>query len=257
MAEIKVMKTREGILLSGAVPPEIASSPSFEIFPLRDGAYVIVPKGMLPQAKAAQQNTEKGKGALTDAEKEVLRKLLAIRFENRIPAFVNKTLAKEEKETLEALMQKKMVQVLHGGKYEKDGVYSVSDFAFASVRDSSLPQNAAQLPISSPEHLERNGWMVLDGENEARAFGNSYPEKVKSGDVLGQRGFDRKYYFVKKGYVEAWEKKIQASLAKSEKTAEELASEIGIAPEGCSAILIHLAENGEVMEKRKGKYARA
>jgi DNA-directed RNA polymerase subunit N (RpoN/RPB10) len=71
------------------------------------------------------------------------------------------------------------------------------------------------------------------------------------------RAFDMKYYFVTKRFSEEWEKKVQLSLAKSDKTPEEIAGELGMEALGCRALLYHLCESGEVMEKHKGKFARA
>ena len=261
---MKVSKTREGILQSGALPAEISDSASLEIFPLKDGAYLLTLKGFVEKAKGAAGSAKNQGRSLSEKEKGVVRKLLSVRFESRTPEQVEKLLSREEKETLGQLMQQELVQVFHGGKYAKDGVYNVSDFAFNSVREPvSLPAAPGQmpppqqLPVSSYAHLEKSGWMVLDDENAARAFANAYPEKVKSGEVRGMRAFDRKYYFVTRSFADDWEKKVQLSLAKADKTAEEISEELGIAPGGCRCLLLHLCESGEVMEKKKGKFARA
>ncbi len=264
--EVKATKTKEGLLLLGHLPQELADSPALELFPLRDGAYLLTVKGFVSQkgmlSKAPSLNA---KDALSEKEKEVVRKLLAIRFERRMPAEVIKCLSKDDKETLETLVKKGMVQVFHGGKYEKGGVYNVSDFAFNSVREPapvsasspSAPSPAAPLPISSPQHLEKFGWMVLENEADARNFANAYPDKVKSGEVIGQRAFDRRYYFVTRQFFGSHEKGVQSALAKSDKTTEEISQQIGIEAEGCRAILMHLLESGDVMEKKKGKFSRA
>lgn len=263
--EVKAAKTKEGLLLIGRLPQELADSHSLELFPLRDGAYLLTVGGFVGQKGAPSKALPlPAKDALSEKEKALVRKLLAIRFESRVPFEVGKLLSKEENEILEGLMEKEMVQVFHGGKYEKGGVYNVSDFAFNSVREQSsapsLPQApapAAVLPISSPQHLEKSGWMVLENETDARNFGNAYPDKVKSGEVKGQRAFDRKYYFVTRAFFESHEKGVQSALAKSDKTPEEIGQQIGIEAEGCRAILMHLLESGDVMEKKKGKFSRA
>lgn len=186
---------------------------------------------------------------------------MSVRFDRRTPAEIARLVSKEEKETLDGLMKRKLVHIFHGGKYEKEGVYNVSESAFNSVREPPGTQqhSVAQqpLPISSPEHLDRNGWMVLESESDARNFAAAYPEKVKSGEVKGLRAFDRKYYFVKRGFYEAWEKPAQLALSKSEKTAEEIAAENGMAPEGARCLLLHMCETGDILEKHKGKFARA
>ncbi|MEM2137465.1 MAG: hypothetical protein QW568_00055 [Candidatus Anstonellaceae archaeon] len=279
--ELKVARTRDGIALSGSLPSELAEAASVELFYLRDGIYLLSKKGAVDDAaKGAKSEARRSEGAFSEGEKSLVRKLLTIRFERRTPAEVSKALSKDEKATLDSLMKKNAVQVFHGGKYAKEGVYNISDAAFNAVREphaealqasgtkaagaapASLQQAKndpvpASLPISSPMHLERFGWMVLDTDADARNFANSYPDKIKSGMVRGVRAFDRRFYFVSKGFVEAWEKEVQLALGKGEKTDSEIASEIGLAEGGCRALLYHLCESGEVMEKKKGKFARA
>ncbi len=258
--EIKVSKTKEGILLSGSLPPELASCPSLEIFPLRDGAYLLTVGGFVGARLQAPQASVSS--LLSEPEKKVVKKLLSVRFERRTPLEVGKTLLPDEKETLAGLMKKKIVHIFQGEKYGKDGVYSVSDFAFNAVREAGQAatgpqQGAGALPISTHMHLERFGWMVLEGESDAKAFAAAYPEKVKSGEVSGVRAFDRKFYFVSRQFYQEWEKKVQLSLAKSEKSAEEISAETGLAPEGCRCLLFHLCENGEAMERHRGKFSKA
>lgn len=261
--EIKATKAKEGLLLLGHLPQELADSSALELFPLRDGAYLLTVKGFVGQKGMLSKTPHAPRDALSENEKGLVRKLLAIRFERRVPAEVAKLLSREEKELLETLMKKEMVQVFHGGKYEKGGVYNVSDFAFNSVREpaaASVSPSAAQaapLPISSVAHLEKFGWMILENDTEARNFANAFPDRVKSGEVRGQRAFDRRYYFVTRQFFESHEKDVQSALGKPGRTAEEISSQIGIGAEGCMAILVHLLESGDVMEKKKGEFSRA
>src|SRR3989344_9532183 len=226
MAEIKVARTKDGILLSGNLPPELLSSSSVEVIQLRDGSFLVTPK-------AAQM----GAGGL---------------------------LSKDESSTLESLMKRKIVHLFKEGKYSHEGVYSVSDFAFHQSRGDDnrekqpiSQRTAAPVPISSPEHLEKFGWMVLETDSDARNFSNAFPEKIRSGAVKGIRAFDRKFYFVTPQFVMLWEKKINSALGKGEKTAEEMANEIGLTAEGARCLLLHLCEAGELLEKHRGKFARA
>ena len=258
MANVKVSRTKEGILLSGSLPAELSSAQEMEIFPLRDGAYLLVLRSLLPHAIAAASSGARGaEQQMSETEKSVVRKLLSVRFEKRTPEEAGRLLSKEEKETLAGLMKKNLVQVFHKGKYEKEGVYNVSDFAFNSVREppAQAPSQPPQVStdVSSVAHLEKSGWMVLEDENAARAFGSTFPEKVRSGEVRGMRAFDRKYYFITRRFAEEWEKKVQLALSKSEKGADELAGEVGMEAVGCRALLYHLCESGEVMEKHRGK----
>jgi len=214
---------------------------------LKDGAYLVTAKGFVEQAQ------EQKMVILSEEEKDLVRKLLAVRFERRIPKDVDRMLSQKQKQVLAGLMKKRVVKIFHGKKYRKTGVYSISDFAFSQARES-----AGQKPSTgSSEHLEKFGWMVLESEPEARNFANSFPEKIKSGKVMGTRAFDMKYYFVKKTFAEKWEGKTLSCLSKSAKSTEQIAKETGIGREGCLALLMHMCENGEAIEKRKGTFARA
>ena len=80
---------------------------------------------------------------------------------------------------------------------------------------------------------------------------------LRIGEVAGLRSFDRKYYFIRKDFAVAHQPKIMSALEKGDKTAEELARVLGLPPEACLAILLHMAEEGELLEKNKGKFALA
>lgn len=265
MADIKATKTKDGLLLSGPLPSELLSSTALGIIVLRDGSFLLTPKQEQPRVSSL----------LNDKEKTVVKKLVSVRFEKRTPQEISSLLSKEEKETLESLLKKNIVHIFKGERYSKEGVYSISDFAFQQARGDeghanappkqsqtpslqpSVQSSAASPPISSPEHLEKFGWMILDNESDARSFSNSFPDRVRSGAVKGIRAFDRKYYFVSSGFVLTWEKKITAALSKGEKTAAEISSELSLNADGVLCLLHHMCESGDVLEKQKGKFARA
>ena len=116
--EVKVKKTKEGAELLGSLPPEIANASSLEVFPLRDGIYLLSIKGAIGAQKAA--------GPLSEQERALVKKLLAIKFEKRTPNEVDKTLSSQERATLASLVEKKVVNVFRSSKYE-NGVYNVSE----------------------------------------------------------------------------------------------------------------------------------
>jgi len=271
MAEVRITKTKEGVLLSGELLPEIAGLGAAEIFPLRDGAFIFLPLKLLGR-RAAQ-------GGLSQEERAVVEKLLTIKFEKRTQGEVDRLFSGEENAVLSSLLSKGVVTFFRKGKYEKDGVYNVTDAAYHRLRDGGGKEQTAQAPLASaapssatpprfhpssqaqgrrpPPLLEKQGWMALDGEADARNFTLTYGELVKNGDVKGVRAFDRKYYVITRAFFEKWEGAVVGSLEKKEKAAEEVAKETGIDAGGCAAILAHLCEEGEAMEKHRGKFVRA
>ena len=278
--DLKVRKTKDGAELLGSVPPEIANAASLEIFPLRDGIYLLSIKGAIGGQKAA--------GHLSEPELALVKKLLAIKFEKRTPSDVDRTLSSQEKATLASLMEKKVVNIFRSGKYE-NGVYNVSDTVFGQTRDAmpthasgaeagsgahfaapsatgtgaAAPQASKGAPAAAgraapPQHdpLSR-GWLVLDNEGDARALSSAVAERIKAGEAAGLRSFDRKYYFIRKDFATAHQPKIMSALERGDKTADELSRVLGLPSEACLAILLHMAEEGELLEKNKGKFALA
>lgn len=237
-------KTQGGIELSGSLPSEISGADAVEIFPLRDGTYLLAVKGAIDRQRSA--SVPQG---LSSEEKALLKKLLAIRFERRTPDEVDSVLSAKERAMLGSLLEKKAVTVFRSEKYPK-GVYNVSDAIYGQARDA--PVQAA--PVHDP--LAR-GFLVLENEGDARQLSSAVAERIKAGEVAGLRSFDRKYYFIRKDFALAQWPKIMSALEKGDKTAEELSRMIGLPPEACLAILLHMAEEGELLEKNKGKFALA
>ena len=262
--DVKVRKTKDGAELFGSLPADIANAQALEIFPLRDGIYLLSIKGAIGGQKAD--------GPLTDQEKQLVKKLLAIKFEKRTPSDVDMTLSSAEKNTLASLMEKKMVNVFRSGKYE-NGVYNVSDTVFGQTRDV-MPSHAPGMETNAPQRAPvpsaaskaavqpahdplSKGYLVLENEGDARHLSSALAERINAGEVAGLRAFDRKYYYIRKDFAISHQPKIMASLEKGDKTPEELARAIGLPSEACLAILLHMAEEGELLEKSKGKFALA
>ncbi|MEM4554442.1 MAG: hypothetical protein QXT25_01160 [Candidatus Anstonellaceae archaeon] len=246
--EIKISKTKEGFAISGSLPPEFSSYSEFELFPLKEGAYLLLAKGFIEnKGKPASA------AAFSEQEKEVLRKLLNVRFEKRTPKEIGKVLTAQEQKVLSGLMEKKIVHIFKDQRYP-EGVYSVAEAAFNAVKDQQPQPKEALTPA---QHFEKHGWVVVEEEAQARALANNYAEQMKSGQIRGTRSFDKKFYFISRQFYQSWEKKALLALSKNEKSAEEVSAEIGLPADACRCILVHLCEDGEVMEKQKGKYSKA
>ncbi|MFA6328799.1 MAG: hypothetical protein WCY41_05120 [Candidatus Micrarchaeia archaeon] len=262
--ELKMQRTKGGVELLGSVPPEIANASSLEIFPLRDGMYILALNGFAGNAAPLQQAAPAPGNRLSEAERQLVKKLSAIRFDRRTPGEVDKSLLPKEREILAGLVKKKLVWVYRSEKYG-DGVYNVSDAAYGEARDiqpagagAQQRANAAAGTGAQAAHDPlANGYLVLENEGDARALSGAVAERIKAGEVSGLRAFDRKYYFIKKAFAEQWQPRLQSALESGDKTAEELSREIGLGVEGCRALLLHMSEGGELLEKSKGKFALA
>lgn len=250
MAKIRVLRKQDKAYIE--LPSEMAGGEEIELFQLRDGYYLLsVPLGQ----------PAKPKDAITDMEKAVLRKLLSIRFENRTPAHVNKALSESELAVLKDLEERKIVNVFIGRKY-KDGVYNISDriYPLLSQKAPARPQQEQRRPktYSSPDTavlaLKSHGFVVIPNKREAFGLSEKLGSDMKKGAVIGVKGFDGRFYAVTRNYFTSSQGSIN-SVLKEDMDAPSIASAAKLDPEGCMAVLRLMAENGDIIEKKKGVFA--
>ena len=252
MARVRVLKRQNSAYLE--LPPELLNYDEVELFPLKEGYYLLsVPLGAR-EVKPQQKGDDAG-------ERGLLKKLLAIRFENRTPAQVNKALDDEEKTILKELERKGLVNVFRGTKY-KDGVYNINDRVYAMLShaegETLKPGTRAAQPaggqMDSAGILIRQGYLVISDKNEARALSERLAQEMKNGSVAGVKGFDGKFYIVTRNYLVKAQALIATAL-KENMDAAGIATATKLEPEGCLAALRVLAESGEIIEKKRGIFA--
>ena len=251
MARVRVLKRQGNSYIE--LPKEMNDQDELELFQLKEGYYLIsLPLGQ-KQAAAKPNNPE----PVTDREKEVLKKLLSIRFENRVPDYVSKALSDQEKTILRELERRKLVNVFKGDKY-REGVYNISDstYSLLSGREPETRDTKPGTATDLPAILKRQGYLVVMDRNEARALSERLNPEMKSGSIAGVKGFDNKFYIATRQYIMAAQGSIAAAL-KEPMDAAGIAAAAKLDPEGCIAVLHIMAEAGDVIEKKRGIFAPA
>jgi len=255
MARVRVLRRQEKGYIE--LPPEVASEGELELFPLRDGYYLL--SRPLPGAKEADG------GPLGDAERAVLKKLLSIRFENRTPEHVAKALPEADLAVLRSLEAKGLVNVFRGNKY-KEGVYNISDSTYNLVyprqagagrqegRQAGNERAAHPSVSGTMGELHSRGFIIVQDKREAMALSELLGPKMKSGEILGVKGFDGKFYIVTKDYFSRAQEAVSSAL-KDDMDAPSIASATKLDSEGCVAVLRLMAEAGEIIEKKRGVFA--
>jgi len=247
MARARILKRGDNRYLE--LPEGLLSYDELELFELREGYYLLsVPLGV-------QKNPQKKGVKLDSDEAAVLQKLLRIRFEKRIPAYVNKALNEQELKVLLGLEKKGFVNVFRGRKY-KDGVYSIRDDVYPLVNGRPAPQKQATAPKQTSPYgtLMEKGFLVLGNKNEAMEFSERTKMEMKKGTIKGVKGFDGKFYAVTSNYLAKASAIILKSLDK-DMDLETIAKQTNLDREGCCAVLRLLSESGDVIEKKKGMFA--
>lgn len=262
----KIVRTKAGRFIE--IPDEMLSEMKegeYEIFPLRDGFFILIPSSAFPKK-------EEKIGEFAREEFLVLKKLNSFRFDQRVPEEVNKALSAEEKRILAKLLEKKFVTVFRSRKYPS-GVYNISDGIYPKFKKALEIEKAEKKQKKAEtkekggreqserkneiEELEKSGYAVIESEFEAKRLGELLSEKIKRGEILGVRGFDKKFYVATKKFYEANEELIFKALSKEPKTSEEIATAAKLDPNAARVLLVLMSDSGEVIEKRKGMYAGA
>lgn len=261
----------------------LKESSEVDFFEVSEGVFLFTSRSKTTQlvSEALEKNGVDVKampsGFLSQRELVLLKKLEAVRFEERTPANVSKLLSKDEDSTLQSLMQKEVVRLYKGGKYEKTGVYSISKNFYSSpktqagelpsepkpvqAQESKASVPAAPVPAARSDtgvpYLDKYGFIVVEGESEAKEISQKLEKQIKSGDVIGTRGFDKKFYVAKKWVYEQQSERVRKVLKGSVMSSAEVSRELRIGEGLAHAVLELMNEEGEVIEKKKGVYALA
>jgi len=280
MARARVIRKQERCFIE--LPKEFASADEVELFTLRDGYYLLslpLPEDKKLEAGHMTQNpqpeTQDARPATQDSrptEEEiiVLRKLQSVKFSDRTPENVMKLLSENEKTVLRSVEKKGFANVFKGNKY-KDGVYNISDKVFPLLKEAqpeTTGQNKKQEAVQKTDQqrppavckdplcsiLMKQGFLVIRDTREARDLSEKLKTDMKSGLVVGIKGFDGVFYVVTKEYFAKASKSI-LDVLKENSDLETIARNTKLETDGVRAVIHHLAESGDVIEKKKGIYA--
>lgn len=257
---LRVLKRQGGSFIE--LPQELAERDEIELFQLKPGYYLLsLPLQQTQETRADEQPKPQSRRSLNEAERSVLTKLLSIRFEQRVPERVMTSLDDKEKLVLQDLERKGFVNVFHGTKY-KEGVYNIPDSIYPILsQKGNTGQEQPQQP-QAPETtsndllviLKRQGYIVINDRNQARALSESLSQEMKNGSVAGVKGFDNKFYIVTRAYLDTAQIAIGRAL-KEDMDAQSVSAATRLDAEGCMAVLRIMSEAGEILEKKKGVFA--
>lgn len=277
MTKIQLSRSQNKTYLQ--LPEEFGETAEVELFKLKDGYYLLsLPISANTAQKehtnietAEKQHKHKNNEQLDEEEISTLRRLVSIRFVDRVPNHVETILNQREKEILKVLEKKNLVNVFKGSKY-KDGVYNISDKAYSLITQSAQKSNTSQEPNQPPVTvqitnnnvqmptqnsialLKSQGFVVVTDRNEAFNISQSVSADMKRGDVVGIKGFDGKFYAVTKDYLIKGRDLIIKCL-KEDMAVSAIANETKLDQNGATAILRLMSEAGDIIEKRKGVFS--
>jgi len=231
------------------------------LYELRQGVYFLTKKG----ERILGEVLENASAVLGEKELAVLKKLESIKFEQRTPKKVEEMMNDAERKILASLISNKIITFFKSAKY-KDGVYNIPQNIYKIAKGiggekEKIPEavpHSRPVPSDPEEALELVGYVIVEREGEAKELSERLAPQIKKGEIMGVRGFDKRFYLARKGfYVSSSERISKAMRGGKDKGVEEIAKEAKLKPDECEAVLNIMREEGEVVEKKRGTYALA
>lgn len=164
-------------------------------------------------------------------------------------------------------------QHLKGGLGEDKVVGCVQETGKPRVQESETAKpSSAKMPIQpalvsempAPDYrqvadvikaLEKDGFVVISNDELARTVSTVLREKIKKNSIMGMKGFDGKYYVMTSRKYHEAESLIRAYLTENRRaTLAELSKSLGLEESVCRGVMNFLLENGDAIEKSRGKY---
>ncbi len=161
---------------------------------------------------------------LSEEEKQVLKKLLRIRFEERTLEKAKEVLSKEELVVLKEMLKRKLVRMYR--KYEvpviniPDDIYPLlnqdgkdKEKAKEAVENADRA-NGKLKPAEALDHLLKHGYAVIENHKVAEELSRLIQEKKLTAKVKAVVGFDKKIYFCTLPFLQKMESVIKKALAR-------------------------------------------
>ncbi len=224
-----------------------------DFYEIKPGVFTLVKKETVERmlkdeiGEVALPYEQKGLGM---EEMELLRKLNGIKFSERIPYNVNKKLSEREKEVLSKLIGKGAVMLYKGGKYSKTGVYEISNNVYALLKSQKSEAGEG----TPEEQLEKNGYAIVEDARDAEALCNKFEKEIRSGNIIGTRGFDKRFYVAKRSWFSGMIEKVRQSMKKGANNLADISRELKTGEPACAVVLEIMKDRGDAIEKRRGCY---
>jgi bifunctional DNA-binding transcriptional regulator/antitoxin component of YhaV-PrlF toxin-antitoxin module len=219
--------------------------------------------------------------AINAEELIVLKKLDSIKYSDRTKEKLKQALSANEKKVLVGLVKRKLVSPFKkaGDQVSKFGIAKsvYNQYLFGQREPSKdrqpqkpvtiqIPQMVApQMREQEPKRweqklneshiyldmLEQNGFLVVANQAEAGAISTELEQSIRTGQVVGTRAFNKKYYITLKSFVSKNAQKLFKAMGTKSTSVSDISKATGIEEEGIRGILYILAEQGEVTETRR------
>ncbi|MGB9635292.1 MAG: hypothetical protein ACP5H8_03380 [Candidatus Micrarchaeia archaeon] len=219
------------------------------------------------ESPSSAQTTPLQEFKLSDDEHRFLSKISKVKFSDRTPDKVLALLSEDEHGLLKSLIDKGVIR-LYKSAQTGDMVYAINNKVYSQLQSHSVEHDLAKEEVQASQEgavedvlqeflsvLKKDGFVMVPKDEQAKLLSDRLSDYIKKGVYIGMRGYDSRYYvFSKKMYKEAYDKINTVFAGKKSLSLQEISKGTGLSEDVCKGIICFMLENGELIEKSRGKY---
>jgi len=220
---------------------EINAESDFELTKIKKGLWILEEKAL-----KKEKETEKTENGLDEKIFEILEEK---KLSDRVIGRFEKFLRPEELERFKELVKQGIIfEFKLSDKYKK-GIYKIK----ASSKNFS-EKNIPEIP-EEEYCLEKHGLAICTTKAKAFEVSSKNSEAIKNSEIKGIKSFDGNYYIIETGLLEKYIPIVSETIQKNKNISlEELYKKAGINKILAKIICEFLKEEGDLIEKTKGRY---
>lgn len=186
-----------------------------------------------------------------DTEQKIMGLIRNLPPKDRMEGWFEKKLTAQEKEKFTQMLSKGLVAKFKSSESFRTSLY-VPGKAAENRHEKQFDNNEKE-----PHNytLEKDGFMVIKNELNAKSLSEQLKDNIKAGEIKGIRTFTGEFYVIQSSLLESGEKKILSELMRETKqTVAMLSEKIKLTPTLVKVCAEFLKDEGQIMEKTQGTY---
>jgi len=245
------------LILSSDERELLKSCKDLELIPNQEGIFLLIDKALAMENEGKQFCVDV---PLLEEQQQVIGLIKKTRMSDLVEGkFEQQLNDKQKRALLEMIASGKIIVFKLNDSYKK-GIYRVKEDEekedVAKKQEKKESENSTAEKKAAPDYtLEKDGFIATTNNERAKILSQEYKEQIENGELKGIKSFEGIYYLIQTYLLEKYTKKtLQIFENKNETTIEDLSKEISVSIELTKIVCEFLKEDGELLEKKKGKY---
>ena len=219
-----------------------------ELIPEKKGVFLMIDKKISVEKEGAQICVSV---PLIEEHEEVIGLIKKGKLSELVEGKFEQKLNEKQKKALQELIASKKVFLFKLNDSYKKGVYRIRE----QTERKDSEKFVAEKKVLPDYNLEVDGFIATVNTERAKALSSEYRERIEKNELKGIKSFEGIYYLIETSLIDKYLEKILRILKeKKEVELEEIAKKENFSTELAKIIIEFLKDEGEILEKRKGKY---